>query len=263
MGLREVPVIEFDNVTVAFQNTVALSDVSFALGKGEFLGIIGPNGSGKTTLLKTVLGLVKPVQGTVRVLGQSGAGISRIRRRIGYVPQRKPIDPKFPVSVRDAVLMGTYAVLGFLQSPGVKERKRVRVVLEAVGLDEFAGHIAGHLSGGQQQRLFLARALVAEPEILLLDEPTAGVDVVTRSSIVELIRSLHKSWHLTTLYVTHDVNEVMDCTDKVLLLNRTVQAYGRCNEVINEAMLARLYGSGVRVLERAGRRYVVAGDYHA
>ncbi|MEO0020148.1 MAG: metal ABC transporter ATP-binding protein [candidate division WOR-3 bacterium] len=255
--------IEFRDVTVAYQHTVALEEVSFRLEQGEFFGVIGPNGSGKTTLLKTVLGLIKPVKGRVTVLGADGNRIAAVRRRIGYVPQRKPIDPNFPVSVLDAVLMGLYPSLGLLRSPGKRERDKAMGLLHAVGLEGNAYHIAGHLSGGQQQRLFLARALMQEPEILLLDEPTAGVDVATRGQIVELVRTLHKERGLTTVYVTHDLNEIMLCVDKVMLLNRRIQAFGTCAEVLKPEVLKRLYGIPVLVVEQDNRRYVVVGDHHA
>ncbi len=257
------PAVEFTGVTVVFQETVALQDVSFSLAKGEFLGVIGPNGSGKTTLLKTVLGLIQPIRGEVSVLGATGGRIGKVRTLIGYVPQRKPIDVNFPVNVRDAVLMGTYGRIGLLKFPGRKEQAKAQAVLAAVGLEKMAFHTAGHLSGGQQQRLFLARALVGDPELLLLDEPTAGVDVATRGQIVELIRRVHRERQLTTIYVTHDVNEVLPCVDRVMFLNRTVEAFGSCDEVLNPAVLGQLYGTPVAVVEREGRKFLLVDDRHA
>lgn len=257
------PAVEFSNVTVAFHQTVALQEISFGISRGEFLGVIGPNGSGKTTLLKTILGLIKPVAGRVTVLGASGHRIRRVRSRIGYVPQRKPIDVNFPVSVLDAVLMGSYGRLGWLRYPQEKEKANARAVLTAVGLEEVSFHTAGHLSGGQQQRLFLARALVGEPELLLLDEPTAGVDVATRGQIVELVRHIHKERQLTTIYVTHNLNEVLPCVDRVMFLNRTVQILGDCDGVLNPEVLERLYGTPVKVVDDGGRRFLLIDDRHA
>ncbi|MBM3315574.1 metal ABC transporter ATP-binding protein [candidate division WOR-3 bacterium] len=254
--------VRFDRVTVAFQQDVGLEDVSFSLRPGEFLGIIGPNGSGKTTLLRAVLGLVRPVGGEVTVLGAAGRSIAGVRRHVGYVPQRKPIDPRFPVSVFDAALMGCYGARGLLRGPTADDRRRAAGALAAVGLKELCDHVAGHLSGGQQQRLLLARALVQEPKVLLLDEPTAGVDVASRRQIVELVRGLHRERNLTTLYVTHDVNEVVPCVDKVMYLNRTVRAFGACADVTSPQMLEELYGSPVLVVEREGRPYVIVGDTH-
>jgi len=158
--------------------------------------------------------------------------------------------------------MGTYPALGFMRSPGKKEREKALKVLAAVGLEGSARHIAGHLSGGQQQRFFLARALMPEPEVLLLDEPTAGVDVATRRQIVELVSALHQERNLTTLYVTHDINEVMPCVDRLMLLNRRVQAFGGCADVIRPEVLEKLYGIRVLVLEEENRRYVIVGDQH-
>ncbi len=255
--------VRFDHVTVAYHQVVGIEDVSFGLEPGEFLGIIGPNGSGKTTLLRAVLGLVVPASGSVAVLGAAGRGLAHVRRQIGYVPQRRPLDPQFPITVREAVVMGLYATLGAFKRLTAGDRRRVEAALVAVGLLDSAGHVAGHLSGGQQQRLLIARALVQEPRILLLDEPTSAVDVATRSTIVELVRRLHAERQLTTLYVTHDVNEVMPCVDKVLYINRTVRAFGSCADVLNRETLESLYGSRVVFAEEGGRRYVFVGDRHA
>jgi ABC-type Mn2+/Zn2+ transport system ATPase subunit len=255
--------VRFEHVTVAYQQSVAIEDVSLELRPGEFTGIIGPNGSGKTTLLRAVLGLVRPVSGTVTVLGAAGRDLPNVRSRIGYVPQRRALDPQFPITVRDAVAMGLYSTLGAFRRPTAGERARVGQALATVGLSESADHVAGHLSGGQQQRLLIARALVQEPQILLLDEPTSAVDVATRSAIVELVRKLHAERRLTTLYVTHDVNEVLPCVDKVLYINRTVRAFGSCAQVLNRETLESLYGGRVILAEEGGRRYVVVGDRHA
>jgi len=255
--------VRFDHVTVAYQQSVAVEDVSFELKSGEFLGIIGPNGSGKTTLLRAVLGLVRPVSGSVTVLGATGRDLTNIRRQIGYVPQRRSLDPQFPISVRDAVAMGLYPLLGLFRRPTDDERARVEQALAAVGLSDSAGHVAGHLSGGQQQRLLIARALVQGPQILLLDEPTSAVDVATRFTIVDLVRKLHAERGLTTLYVTHDVNEVLPCVDKVLYINRSLRAFGSCVQVLNRETLESLYGGRVIFAEDGGRRYVVVGDSHA
>jgi ABC-type Mn2+/Zn2+ transport system ATPase subunit len=262
-GPRAEPAIVFAGATVAYPQLVALEAVSFSLGRGEFLGVIGPNGSGKTTLLRAILGLVAPSPGSVTVLGASGRQIARVRARIGYVPQRRQIDPKFPITVFDAALMGCYGQLGVGRSPTAEHRRRAEAALASVGLGDARDHVAGHLSGGQQQRLLIARALASEPEILLLDEPTSAVDVATRSAIVELVRSLHRDRGLTTLYVTHDVNEVLPCVDKVLYLNRTVRAFGTCDEVLNRRMLEELYGSKVLLHDEGGRQYVLVGDKHA
>jgi ABC-type Mn2+/Zn2+ transport system ATPase subunit len=254
--------VRFDRVTVAYQQSVGIEDASFELRPGEFLGIIGPNGSGKTTLLRAVLGLVIPASGSVTVLGASGRGLVHIRRQIGYVPQRRALDPQFPISVREAVAMGLYPTLGAFRRPTSDDRRRIEAALASVGLTSSADHVAGHLSGGQQQRLLIARALVQEPQILLLDEPTSAVDVATRFTIVDLVRKLHAERGLTTLYVTHDINEVMPCVDKVLYINRTVRAFGSCAQVLNRETLESLYGSRVVFAEDSGRRYVIVGDSH-
>lgn len=197
------------------------------------------------------------------MLGAAGRELARVRRRIGYVPQRRALDPEFPISVREAVVMGLYPSMGVFGRLTSDDRGRVEAALVAVGLLDSADHVAGHLSGVQQQRLLIARALVQEPRILLLDEPTSAVDVATRFTIVELVRRLHAERGLTTLYVTHDVNEVLSCVDKVLYINRTVRAFGSCAQVLNRETLELLYGSRVILAEDGGRRYVIVGDTHA
>ncbi|MEO0071599.1 MAG: metal ABC transporter ATP-binding protein [candidate division WOR-3 bacterium] len=255
-------VVKFERVTVAYQHTVALADVSFSLESGEFLGVVGPNGSGKTTLLKTVLGFVKPVSGKVFILGGNGGSLRRVRSRIGYVPQRKPIDPNFPVSALEVVLMGSYPSIGVLRQPIKKERERALATLKAVGLEKWALHIAGHLSGGQQQRLLLARALMQNPELLLLDEPTAGVDVASRKRMVELIYQEHKERGLTTIYVTHDINEILPWVDRLMLLNKTIRALGSVSEVVSPKILEEFYGAAVVFAEHQGKRLVFTEDRH-
>jgi ABC-type Mn2+/Zn2+ transport system ATPase subunit len=158
--------------------------------------------------------------------------------------------------------MGLYPALGTFGRLTADDNGRVETALAAVGLIDSADHVAGHLSGGQQQRLLIARALVQEPRIMLLDEPTSAVDVATRSAIVDLVRRLHTERGLTTLYVTHDINEVMPCVDKVLYINRTVRAFGSCAQVLNRETLELLYGSRVVFAEDGGRRYVIVGDSH-
>jgi ABC-type Mn2+/Zn2+ transport system ATPase subunit len=244
---------------VLFRSSVGLEGVTLDVAAEEFLAVLGPNGSGKTTLLRTILGLTRPTQGTVTVFGSKPA---QARRRIGYVPQRKPFDPGFPATVFDVALMGTYGMLGFLHRPAQADKGRVMGLLEAVGLAGLADHVAGHLSGGQQQRLLIARALAPRPEILLLDEPTAGVDVATQRGLIELVRDLHRKLHLTTLLVTHDINEVMPCVDKVLYLNHRVHAFGTCSEVLNQETLEKLYQSPVLIIERDGRPHVIVSDRH-
>ncbi|MEO0108339.1 MAG: metal ABC transporter ATP-binding protein, partial [candidate division WOR-3 bacterium] len=256
------PAIRFQAVTVAFSQTVALQEVSLQVAPGTFLAIIGPNGSGKTTLLRAVLGLVRPTIGSVTVLGHSGSGLSSVRQRIGYVPQRRPLDPGFPISVLDVALLGTRGSLPLAPSSRRQVQDSARKALEAVGLAQVAHHAAGHLSGGQQQRLLIGRALLQKPEILLLDEPTSGVDVRSQQEILRLVRELHDQHRLTTLLVTHDINEVFPYADQVLYLNRRVHAWGKCSEVLRPEVLEELYGAPVMILERGGRPYVIVSDHH-
>ncbi len=256
------PVIRFENVTVAYDGTTALEDVTLDIPAGVLVGVIGPNGSGKTTLLKAILGLVNPVQGRIHVGDQCCHSLRKIRKDIGYVPQASRIDPHFPVKVLDVVLMGLYPGLGLLRGPGRQGRRKALEALEAVGMEGYARHPAGQLSGGQLQRVAIARALVRDPKILLLDEPFTGLDVRSQQAVMDLIEQTHRERGLTTLLVTHDVNLVYPHLDLVLGLNRRVYTFGPPQEALVREALERMYGARVHVHEAEGRPFVFAGDHH-
>ena len=256
-------IVQFDNVTVAYGNTIALEEVTFDIEEGEFLGIIGPNGSGKTTLLKTILGLVKPLTGMVKVFGRKiEENINGMRTKIGYVPQKEYIDPTTPFLVRDVVLMGRYAKIGLFRMPSKRDREKVIEVMKQVGMENMVDVPVGHLSGGQLQRVLIARALISEPEILLLDEPTSGLDVQSQVSIIGLIDRLHSEMGLTVLFVTHDINTIMRHCSRVMYLNKRVYALGRAKEVLNEELLREIYKTEVKILFHEDMPYVAVSDYH-
>lgn len=248
------PVIELEHVYVTYHERLILEDVSLRVERGQFVGILGPNGSGKSTLLKTILGLVRPIRGQVRVFGVPPWELDGGRSRIGYVPQISDVDAHFPIHVADVVMMGRYGRLGLLRRPGPADREAVRWALAQVGMEALAGRQIGELSGGQRQRVFVARALAtlrqsfdeaqdtAEPELLLLDEPTTGFDMAMTEGLYQLLHQLHRSLNLTVLLVSHDVGVVSQFVDQVACLSGRLVAHGRPDEVEGEGLLECMYG---------------------
>jgi manganese/zinc/iron transport system ATP- binding protein len=241
------PAVEVEDLTVAYREKPALWDVDLAVPRGVLCAVVGPNGAGKSTLLKTVLGLVRPVAGAVRVFGEPFASV---RRRVGYVPQRTSVDWDFPTTVLDVVLMGTYGRLGWFRRPGRAEKEHALDALNRVCMVDFAGRQIGQLSGGQQQRSFLARALVQRADVYILDEPFQGVDAVTERAVVDILRGL-RSDGKTVLVVHHDLNTVPEYFDRVTLLNVRVIASGPVEDVFTPANLRAAYGDRVAQV-RAG-----------
>jgi len=237
----KTPIVSLKHVTVKFGTLTVLEDVNMEVPEGAFLAVIGPNGAGKTTLVRTILGLVKPVSGEVRVFGRPPEALGALRREIGYVPQMHAVDLRFPVRVEDVVMMGRYARLGLFRWPGQEDREAVRRALARVGLEDLAQRSLGDLSGGQRQRVFLARALATEPRLLILDEPTAGVDVQASETLYELLRSFQREG-MTVIMVSHDVGVVSQYVDGVACVNRRLVAHGRPDVVLTDTTLAEMYG---------------------
>jgi zinc transport system ATP-binding protein len=224
--LMQPYVIELDHVWFSYQASPVLVDVTFALPRGEFLGIIGPNGGGKTTLLRLMVGL-KPDRGTIRVLGQEPSVASS---KVGYVPQDTDFNRGFPISVLDVALMGRLSRLRRGRGYSKEDREKVEQILERVGMLEYRERPIGKLSGGQRQRVFIARALATEPEILFLDEPTAGVDRDFRTDLYDILRELNQE--VTIVVITHDIGVVsgmrsIACVNKHLFSTREVRSLRR------------------------------------
>jgi ABC-type Mn2+/Zn2+ transport system ATPase subunit len=239
-------IIALRDAVVSYREDVALRGISLDVAKGELLAIMGPNGSGKTTILTLVNGLGKLLAGRVNVLGQdiSNGCSAALRCRIGYVPQVHHIDPRMPVSVREVVMMGRYGRLGLLRRPGAVDRRAVNELLDLVDMTRLADRPIGHLSGGEQQRVAIARALAQEPEILLLDEPTTGLDRKSRTAIMELVQSVHRRAGLTTLMVTHVHRAAAALCDRVVLMKEgLIWAVGGPEELLANGELDRLYES--------------------
>jgi len=244
------PVIKIQDAVVSYREDVALQGVSLEVRKGEFIGIIGPNGAGKTTLLTVINGLGKLVHGQAWVLGSrlKGRNSINLRKRIGYVAQVENIDPRLPINVRETVMVGCYGRLGLFHRPTRAQWKTVDEVLEMVGMSHLSRRPIGHLSGGEYQRAAIARALVQQPEIFLLDEPTASIDKKAQREILSLILLIHKEYHTTTLFVTHDLRTLPSiCQRLILMKDGKIWQQGGPESMLREEVLSQLYGAPVSV----------------
>ena len=237
--------VDCQGVTVAYDARPVLRSVSFGVTRGEMIGIIGPNGAGKSTLLKCLLGLIKPDYGSVQIFGKPAM---QARREVAYVPQTEAVDWDFPVTVLDVVLMGR-ALSGFLGWHTRDDTARAHNALEQVGMTRYADRHIRQLSGGQQRRVFLARALCQEADLLLLDEPFAGVDAASEQAIFTLIDDIREMGK-TVMVVNHDLS-ILDRFDHVLMLNQRVIAYGPPAETANPDNLAATYGGRLSLLDQA------------
>ena len=255
--------VKIEDAVVSYREDVALRGVSLEVKRGEFIGIIGPNGAGKTTLLTLINGLGKLLQGQVHVLGHhlNGHNTNGLRKRIGYVAQIQNIDPRMPIKVREVVMIGRYGRLGLLHGPRSTDWGIVDQMLELVGMNHLAERPIGHLSGGEQQRVAIARCLAQEPEIFLLDEPTAALDWRSQSEIMELIRSIHDSQKLTTLLVTHDLNSVFHTCDRVVLMKEgKIWRVGKPEAILAEEILSQLYDMPISIIAHQGEQVVLSHE---
>ncbi|MFN2450643.1 MAG: metal ABC transporter ATP-binding protein [Candidatus Baltobacteraceae bacterium] len=223
------------DLVVRYGRVTALDGASMSVAAGEALGIVGPNGSGKSTLLKTIAGLLQPASGTVRVFGRAPGALPA--GSIAYVPQIEDVDWTFPATVRDVVSMGRFPRLGMLQRFGAADRSAVSRALELLHMMPFAKRHIAALSGGQQQRVFVARAIAQEPKLLLLDEPTTGVDAQTEESLREVVRELAKGG-LPIVMTTHDLDRAADWFDRLMVLDRRVLGIGKPEEVLESGAYA-------------------------
>ncbi len=214
-------VVKLEDIWVQYNGMPILEGINLNIEQDDFLGIIGPNGGGKTTLLKVVLGLIHPSRGRVSVLGKPP---ERSRSRIGYVPQHNLFDREFPISVCDVVLMGRFGKAGLLRRYGDMDKRATQDALQTVGMLEYKDRQLGKLSGGELQRVFIARALVSQPKLLLLDEPTASVDPAMQTEFYELLERLKQQ--MAIVLVSHDISAVSIYVDKIACLNRQLHYHG-------------------------------------
>jgi zinc transport system ATP-binding protein len=242
------PLIELTRVTHAYGGgAAALADVTFTVEAGDFFGIIGPNGSGKTTLLRIMLGLLAPTAGEVRLFGVTPARFHDWQR-LGYVPQRANLDPTLPITVAEVAGSGLVSTLGALGRAGREGRRRALEALALVGMEKHAPARVGRLSAGQQQRVLIARALVSDPELLVLDEPTGGVDPEAQSHFYRLLHRLHAERGVTLVLVSHDIGVVASEVTRLACLNGTVLFCGPPSGFLSHETLTRLYGAPVRIV---------------
>lgn len=239
----KVPAIEVKNLTVSFGPKPALLDVSLTIDQGLLVGVIGPNGAGKSTLIKAVLGFVKPDFGQVLILGTPW---EQARGKVAYVPQRGAVDWDYPITVEQVAMMGRYGHVPWWKDPGPEDRDRVQEALEMVRMTDFRHRQIGQLSGGQQQRVFMARALAQGGDILLLDEPFAGVDAATERAILDVLDRAKTSGR-TLIVVHHDLVTAAEYFDRLVLIKQRLYGYGAPDRVLNPELLAEVYEGKLRV----------------
>ncbi|MGP8159107.1 MAG: metal ABC transporter ATP-binding protein [Thermoplasmata archaeon] len=248
--------IRAEHLKVGFRDKVVWHDASFEVRRGEFTAVIGPNGAGKTTLFRLLLGLQRPSFGSLEVFGTTPR---RGNRRIGYVPQRHTIDNETHVAADALVRLGA---TGSQWGPGFSfraQREAAAEALDAVGASELGSKSLGSLSGGELQRVFLAEAIVGNPEMLLLDEPLSNLDIRRSRELVEVVHHLVQSRHVTTLLVAHDINPLIECLDKVIYIANGHVATGPPERVLTSSSLSELYGVPVEVLHDSRGNIVIVG----
>lgn len=234
-------IIELRNISFSYGNDVVLRDISLGIHKGDYLGIIGPNGGGKSTLLKIMLGLLDTAEGSVKLFGTNVKDF-RGWSKIGYVAQRPSFDENFPLKVKEVVSMGRYAKRGLFRFLTVHDKEIVDMALHQVSMFEYRDRLIGDFSGGQQQRVFIARALAGQPEIIVLDEPTVGVDVKTQEQFYALLQKLNKTLELTLILVSHELGTVAREATELACVNRELVYYGEPKKFFEGDYLSRLYG---------------------
>ena len=230
--MAQKEIVNLENIRAGYNGVPAIENINLSISQGDFLAIIGPNGGGKTTLLKVILGLIKPSEGSILVLGKPP---QESRGQIGYVPQHNLFDRDFPISVWETVLMGRYLKAGLFKRYRLEDKEMATKTLKTVGMLKYKSRQLGSLSGGEQQRVFIARALVTEPRLLLLDEPTASVDPAMQTEFYELMDDLKKE--MAIVLVSHDIGAISVHVNKIACLNRRLHYHGS-KEVSTEVLEA-------------------------
>lgn len=238
-------IIELKNVSFSYShNEFAVENVNLEVHKGDYIGIIGPNGGGKSTLLKLILGLIKPSEGQVLLFEQDLKNFREFSK-IGYVSQHVThIDPNFPMTVEEVVNTGRYSKLGFFRFLSAKDHKKVEEALKQVEMWEYRHQLIGDLSGGQQQRVFIARVIAGTPEIIILDEPTVGVDIKTQKQFYLLLQKLNKQLNLTLILASHELNIIAKEATEIAYINKNLIYYGLPKEFMKSEYFEKLTGKG-------------------
>jgi zinc/manganese transport system ATP-binding protein/zinc transport system ATP-binding protein len=251
--------VEFDGVSCSYGGPAVLENVDLRIEPGALMGVVGPSGAGKTTLLRAIVGAVPNVRGSVRVGGQ--AVVHGRTPRVGWVPQLQTVDWHFPATVREVVLLGRWSSRTWLPWAPRADRLAADRMIERLGIGGLGDRQIRELSGGQQQRVFLARALISDPLLLLLDEPTSGVDLKTRDEILHLLADLNAQG-TTVVMTTHELNAVAAHLPWVVCVNRTVIAEGDPDAVFTPAVLNRTYGADLRIVRQDGAVLVADAAPH-
>ena len=249
--------VSLRNLGISHQGRTVLSDVSFDIPQGQFVGVLGPNGAGKTTLMKTILGLVRPSQGSISVLG---APATRGNAAVGYMPQHRTTAQNSRLRGWDFVAGASNGHRWGLPLLDKQATREVQWALETVGATELARRPLMEISGGERQRLLLAQALLGRPKLLLLDEPLISLDPHHQRTVVELVKQVQQAFDITVLFSAHELNPILHAIDQVLYLARGQAALGKVEDVITRPVLSRLYGSPIDVVEMNGRIFVMSGD---
>lgn len=244
-----ISALEVDQLSVAYDKTPVLWDISLKIPLGSLVGVIGPNGAGKSTFIKALLGLVKSVHGSVLFFGKS---LKNARSKIGYVPQRESVDWDFPITVMELVLMGSYGKLGLFRWPKKIDQEKALHYLQLVGMRNYTERQISELSGGQQQRVFLARALMQEADLYFMDEPFSGIDATSEKEIMQLLQKLKEAGK-TILVVHHDLATVPKYFNWLIMLNMRLVACGPTSTVFTEDMLDKTMLRSPQLLDEAGR----------
>ncbi len=253
------PLVRFEAVTCGYDGEPVLRDLDLMIGQGAFVGIVGPSGAGKTTLLRAMVGAVPRVEGRITVAGRAvGYGTTP---NVGWVPQLETVDWNFPATVREVVLMGRWSNRPWRAWPSRADRALVDRMLERLGIGGLGDRHIRMLSGGQQQRVFLARAMIGEPDLLLLDEPTSGVDIKTRDDVLHLLADLNGDG-MTIVLTTHELNSVAAHLPWVVCVNRRVIAEGDPDDIFTSAILGQTYAADLRVVRQDGAILVADAAPH-
>jgi ABC-type Mn2+/Zn2+ transport system ATPase subunit len=251
------PIIEFQSATLGYGTKVVLRDITFGIGEGDYFGLVGPNGAGKTTILRAILGILHPLAGEVRIGTPAGGPL-----RFGYVPQRDAIDEILPYTVEEVVMMGRYRQMGLVRRPGMEDRRIVRESLAHVDVEEHASRAFTDLSGGQKQRVLIARALASRPDVLILDEPTNGMDLSSRTSIMQLIDHLHRQDRLTVIMVSHLLDDVANHVRRIAIVEQKFFQVGDVRAILTGTNLSTLYGMPVDVHTVKKNTVILPGVRH-
>ncbi len=251
-------IIELEGITVRKGRDLLLDSIGLGVSRNEFVGVIGPNGAGKTTLLNVIAGFEK-FTGRLSLFGrhESWKRDRKTRLRVGYVPQLLYVDPAFPILASEAVMTGSIGRLGLFRSPGRQEREKTMQIMEMMRMAHLAKRPLGQLSGGERQKVSLARAILQKPDILLMDEPTANLDIAVQKEVLDLISEIHKREDLTLLFVTHDFNMLPASMHRAVLLDHGRTIFdGDIDAAMSGETLSRLFQYPLETFDRNGKRFV-------